>query len=134
MKFVKASERLPEDLSISGTQATVYGSQMIGRLDCTEYVQGRFFYHSGKYFFDYVKMNGSGTLMPEMFDRIEWLDASAETYNLSDLILVWHKAQEATYNNTSYVKEEEANELDYSYVEKERNQFFRNQFNITLPA
>lgn len=62
----------------------------------------------------------------------KWLDESGLSFTVSDLILVWAKAQEITYDNISYDKEEEYIEQDYSMIEKERNDWFKKQFNIEL--
>lgn len=70
---------------------------------------------------DYLKL-------PE--HKIEWLDEETPSFSQSDLILVWAKAQESTIENTYYDRLDECKDIDYSCIEKERNEFFEKQFNF----
>lgn len=63
---------------------------------------------------------------------LEWLDESEPTFTISDLILAWTKAQEITIENTSYDVNAESVDPDYSYIEKERNDFFKKQFSVDI--
>lgn len=65
-------------------------------------------------------------------DQIEWLDESEHSFTISDIILVWAKAQEVTIENTSYDKIDGGIDPDYSFIEKERNEFFKKQFGIYI--
>lgn len=65
-------------------------------------------------------------------NNFEWLDESELSFSISDIILTWAKAQGITIENTSYDRAEGVIDPDYSYIEKERNEFFKKQFNIDL--
>ena len=66
------------------------------------------------------------------WDEIEWLDEESPSFSISDIILVWAKAQEVTIENTSFDLLNDSIDPDYSYIEKERNEFFIKQFGIDL--
>lgn len=54
------------------------------------------------------------------------------TFTIEDIKLVWDKAQKITIENTSYDKIDGGIEPDYSYIEKEKYEFFKKQFGIDI--
>lgn len=82
----------------------------------------------------YVKMEFNGCVSKDWWEIniIRWLDESEPTFTISDLILAWAKAQEITIENTSYDVNSESVDPDYSYIEKERNDFFKKQFSVDI--
>lgn len=97
--------------------------------------------------FKLARLVGSDKSFPAMFathviagadgktykkEDIEWLDESEPSFTISDIIFVWAKAQEITIENTSYDKIDGCIEVDYSYIEKERNEFFETRFGIDI--
>lgn len=69
----------------------------------------------------------------EDFEIIEWLAEDHEpVFTKDDLVKCWNKSHQVTYENTSFDRNANAIEADYSLIEKERDEFFKKKYNIDL--
>jgi hypothetical protein len=76
MKWIKASEKMPQDLT--GGPQPMRGSVLPYRVN-GNHVVGRFHYRNDCHFFEYVGMNMHGSMMRSEFHEIEWRDDSDES-------------------------------------------------------
>jgi hypothetical protein len=84
----------------------------------------------------YYKMEFSGMVGTDWYERnlIRWLDEESNdpVFSLEDMKHSWIKSHQVTYENTSYDKIGDCLEADYSYIEKERDEWFNKKYNVEL--
>lgn len=85
---------------------------------------------------EYLKMEYNGSVSEWWKQYIlRWLDESKDntpSFSLKQMIACWDNSMSTTIENTSYDKIDGCIDPDYSFMQKEKIEYFKKQYNIDL--
>ena len=84
---------------------------------------------------DYLKKEYTGLDGWWVRNILRWLDESKDntpSFSLKQMIACWDNSMSTTIENTSYDKIDGCIDPDYSFMQKEKIEYFKKQYNIDL--